>query len=622
MVSGGVGCLCGIALCGIALGCTPLAGDPAEPTTSTERPTAATAAAPTCATCAEAPAASSAAAPLEPYEPELAELPPEMTTDEAASILRAVQALGARGDATCVAWRKPLGTRCEATDDVLERAGAWAARMPEGSSLVERRRASEELARLEGCRQVPKGALRWLRIHHLEQCGVELATPVLGQGGPELDPTVRGLLVGEVIAETCQRLVEPMPVYHGEYTPERFQESFEQWRVHTLQPWHRHVLGRLEACHDVAARLPAGAPGRAAASLGYARAVAKFAGSHRGAPLDERLIHQYDARTAYLAALDDVTAAFDDLRDAANDEARREAARQGDYDSAVRGLAPVLVRREPLSLLGLPPLPPVESLTLAQPSTSSQEADTDGAAHRVLSRLPVHLSPLLANTTPPSVEEGAAHAWLSALLRRGLPQVIRAQLGATLSTISPDASERQRLHGLLGAGLVRLGLVTQDLAMFERAAYELAYAEPNVETAWLGAVTRAVLSSARAQHLIPRFRSSPGGHGDSAQERDVDVSGFTPELLRIAETEPAYASLAVDHAVLSVTLAQPNDPRDAASRVHHAVRMARRPGVPDAQRRCINDWAAACGWQTDDVRSDCACTPFPWRIEARAVSRR
>src|SRR5690606_19389453 len=116
-----------------------------------------------------------------PYEPELAELPPDMTAQAAVSLLGAGRALGGRDDAPRAHWRKPLSNRCDAKDDIVERVGAWAARLPEGQSLLQRRQASEELALLEGCRQVPKGALRWLRIHHLEHCGVELAAPALEQ---------------------------------------------------------------------------------------------------------------------------------------------------------------------------------------------------------------------------------------------------------------------------------------------------------------------------------------------------------------------------------------------------------------------------------------------------------
>lgn len=535
-----------------------------------------------------------------PYSPELAEAPPALSAEDALRLLGGFNhsgALGAPDRPACSKLRQPLAQTCSADEaDVVE----LVTKLLVGYGFTNESSETESLFRLEGCKAFPKGALRWLRIRSLGQCGLELATPALARGGPDLDPTVRGLLVGEVLAEQCRRSVEPVTPYRGGYTAERFQ----QWRQQELLPWHERTLKRLETCHGIAVNLPAGTPGRTTALTGYARAVAKFVSAHRGSQVDETLVNDDAQRSAYFAELDAITSQFDELRNAANDEARQEAAREGDFDGYVSSFEPpLLVRREPFSVLGLPRLPRLGATTNQQ---------------RILTGLPVQLSALLVAYAPlETAGYDASEARLSALLRRGLPQVIRAQLGRELASMSVSAVERQRLHELLAAGLLRLGLVTQDRASLGRAAYELSYAEPNVTTAWLGAIARALLTPDEERTILPWFGYTPA----HSEHGTADLSGFTPELLKLAAEDPLYASLAVDHAVLRSIGTWPLEMR--RGRELAATQLARHPGVPSSQRRCVNNWAAVCTWTNDEwgieggLRHPCACMPFPWRVEDR-----
>lgn len=547
--------------------------------------------------------------PSAPYEPEVFEVPPEMTAADAQRLLGAfsrskgfgrskldIQTAkdSPRSGPACAELRRPLRSTCDAEEsEVVE----LVAQIGKKGWFVKVSQEDETLARLEGCGPFPKGALRWLRIHYFGQCGVELAEPALAKGGPDLDPTVRGLLVGEVIAEQCRRSVEPVPPFRGGYTPERF----ERWRRQSVLPWHERTLKRLEACHEFAAILPVGAPGRAAALIGYAQAVGKFASAHRSSPIDEAVSNDDTMRTAYFAALDVLTEPFNALRNAASDEARQEAVREGDYQAYARSFEPpVVVRQAPFHLLGLPPLPRLR-----------------GAADQpILTRLPVQLALLrTAHEWLASVEYDSTADWLATLLRQGLPQVIRAQLGEELATMSADDVDRKRLHELLAAGLVRLGLVTQNRAVLERAAYELNYADPNPSAEWLGAVTRALLTPDAKVGVLPWFGYAP----THSEHGTADLSGFTPSLLHLAATDPFYASLAVDHAVIRSIGSWPMEVH--AKLEAEATRLARHRGVPLPQRRCVNLWAAVCGWNRDEwgmsegTRHPCACLPFPWRVE-------
>jgi hypothetical protein len=580
----------------LTMGCVtepPIAKPPSDPGEEAVALSTPACSVPPCAGSERARATKSVPTPpLPPYEPEVIETSSAMTTAEA---VRLLGALDAPGDPKCSKWRKPLAQSCEAGEaDVVE----VVANIQEGQADKNGVAESETLFHLEGCDAFPKGALRWLRIRYLGQCGVELAEPVLATGGPDLVPTVRGLLVGEVIAETCRRNVAPMARYRGEYSP----EAFEGWRRSVLVPWHETTLKGLDACHEVAASLPAGAPGRAVALIGYAQAVAKFVMAHRGSPIDKAISNNHEMRTAYLAALDAITVQFNERRNAASEEVQREAAHEGDYEGYARSLDLVLVRREVFGVLGLPQLPRLLSET----------------NERLLTRLPVQVSLMSAAYEPlESVGYGAFEAWLSALLRRGLPQVIRAQLGREIATMSVHDAERQRLHGLLAAGLVRLGLVTQDRTVLERATYELQYAEPNVATSWLGAVTRALLTPGKEKAILPWFGHMPA----HSKQGTADLSGFTPELLNLAAPDPLYASLAIDHALLRSLGTWPS--YTGFKRDDEGLELGRRPGVPTPQRRCVNQLVALCGWPSDDwdiregLQRPCSCISFPWRVEDR-----
>jgi hypothetical protein len=67
--------------------------------------------------------------------------------------------------------------------------------------------------------------------------------------------------------------------------------------------------------------------------IGYAQAAGKFVWAHRSSPTDDAVSQDDTMRTAYFANIDELTERFDPLRDAAADEARLEAAREGDYQA-------------------------------------------------------------------------------------------------------------------------------------------------------------------------------------------------------------------------------------------------------------------------------------------------
>ncbi len=523
----------------------------------------------------------SGAGALPQYEPELASRPPEMSAAEATRLLGA---LTAPRDAECARLRKPITQTCDSTEDDVV---GLVTSLREARSLKERWSGTEALSRLEGCAAFPKGALRWLQIHELCRCAVELAEPVLQRGGPDLDPALRGLLVGEVIGQECLRRVEAPPPLGGKYTRDRFQ----RWHSQSIRPWQERMIKRLAVCHDMASSFPVGAPGRAAALIGYAQAVAKFATALRAAPLTKAMQQDYELRTAYYTALDAVTADYGALRQAASDEARREAACEGDYDRYARAFASLVVRREPFSVLGLPPLPGFGETPLLS----------------VLAHLPTQISSLHPGLSPFSLDRDGQQA-LAAMLRRGLPQTVRARLGAQLTALPTDDNLRQRGHGLLAAGLLRLGLVLQDPDTLERAAYEIRYADASAQTAWLGAIARALTSPTGAPGLFRSYAPSP----ERAEPRALDLSGFTPELSNLAETRPEFAALAVDHSVLA-TIGPDID--HFLRQTPRALLHARRPGVPMAVTACVNHWLSSCGWGYDHMgRESCDCTPFPWRV--------
>lgn len=554
----------------------PVAADPAEPADAQSPPTAL------------APIAGNSDHPapaLPAYEPELAMAAPEFTAEDARAVLGA---LNAPEDRTCRPYVKPLTNLCAAEGP---QSYVYVGRLPAvfrspAAAHAAAKEENETLARIEGCGWFPKGGLRWLRAHRWEQCAVELAKSALIDGGPELDPRLRGLLVGEAIAEDCRRRVGPMPTYRGNFT----QERFERWQKAKLAPWQERTQKTVELCHTTAAGLPPGTPGRAAALIGYAQAVQKFVGAHRAAPIPKVFREDFEQRMGYLSALDESTAPLLPKLDAATEEARREASVEGDYAGYASAFAHLVPRQQPLSVLDLPPLPP--------PGTTIAEG--------AIARWPVQLSPLRRRAEQPLASQAA----LVAMLRRGLPQSVRAQVGKELVLLHPEDPARQQLHGLLAAGLLRLGLVTQDRATLERADYELRYAGTTTQEDWLRALTRALLTPGAAKTWFPKFTQDPY----PAASRQADSSGFSPELLESAAAQPELAAIAVDHAVLNAASASAEAFFPLVQELNAA---ARRPGVPAPLSRCVGDWLGRCRWSEfgeDTEGGACDCTPFPWRV--------
>lgn len=586
---------------GVALGCTP-ARTPDSPsaTNDSQQPLAtspsvgARGALPVCTTspCVTPGAQPSprehAATPLPPYEPERFEPAAELSAEDALRLLGAFAHSSAPGEAACARLQAPIARTCEATGPEML---ALVAHPPKYRPFKAAFEETRKLTKVEGCTVLPAGAMRWIRARRLSQCAPELATSALAQGGPDLEPKMRGLLLGEAIAGQCLRRVEPMPPFRGKFTPERFA----RWRTLRLVPWHDRSLKRLDECHDAATSIPVGVPGRASAMIGYAQAVAKFVVSHRAAPMDKVLVQDYEARVAYLAAIDDITAPFAVRRDAATEEARRQAAREGAYEDYVRAFEPLVPRQEPLSILDLPPLPPM----------------TEAPGEWMLSRLPVQIALFAPNTLMGGTGDApAATRSLAALLRRGLPLEIRARLGAALTQMLVTDPARQHLHLLLAAGLLRLGLVTQDRTVVERAAYELRYAGTGAHQSWLAALTRAILTPGMEQALFPEFAPSAAAN----ERKEPDLSGFTPALIELSVSHPEHADIAVDRAILG---------SGGPTSEHYlrfgneAVVLAKRAGVSPALVGCVNHHFGLC--YSDFVggtrQGSCACTPFPWRVE-------
>jgi hypothetical protein len=545
------------------------------------------------------PIARAATAPVPPrdYAPEVGTLPQPSNLPAPTWPPRGITAES--GIKNCRRWHGALGKLCSAEGDprralvtLAERAQVPGDLKTPGRSprrLRELEDLSAELFRLEGC-QLPLGIVRLLRAQWLPECAEDLASSVLRTRSVQLEPSVRLSLYGEALGAACTRIPQPMPVYRGHFDKLRLAQFLEK----SVRPWQARTLRSLEVCGDAAKALPRQTYSREAALRGYVRALHQFAALHRNSPIDETIKRDWEQRTAYYGALDDAAeVAWNRLSEALR-EYGAEFAFQGNYGYGreVSSFSQGFQRESLLSRLGLPMVP------------ATSESDVAAVARFI---------PQPAALWLLSRDDLRQPAVLGALVQQGLPQSTRAIIGQALASMPTTDSNRKAAHALLAQVLVRIGLVTRQNYLFERAVVELTFAESTPENRLLSAIARTLSSldtEALMGHPQRNFRDWP----------PLDLSPLLPARLLLDGRRDLMAIASLNHAYLSLVGASDGDDDSATKQFLALTRESDRPELRAPERRCAWDFLSRCTMhfryfsdpRIEDER--CDCIPWPWRV--------
>jgi hypothetical protein len=355
--------------------------------------------------CAGAPVAP-AASPTTPTKPPAASsaAPPVAVAPEPARGLPPLSAGTPEPPASCAAFvdRAPVAARCDDRPSALTTLA---------DALAQKDQAARDAALrgLEGCTQLPAGALRALRAELAPvECGDALVASVAAARTGKTD--VDDLLMGLGLAARLARLAAAPPTLSAPFDKARFVEFAQR----TLLPWIDEQARAIHAASLVGSRLAG--YGKAVVAVEAGLADLRFVERVRGVPLPAELAKDVELKDVYYGTLDQALeprktrgrdAALVGLRLLAEVGVLRDAR----LDRARALLSSVYGGRrvDALDALLLPPLG-------APPAATEVEL-------RLARDLPTYYTGLLL----PGLDATRAPV-LRALLERGLPFAARRQL--------------------------------------------------------------------------------------------------------------------------------------------------------------------------------------------------
>ncbi|MBN1612213.1 MAG: hypothetical protein JW940_36615 [Polyangiaceae bacterium] len=378
----------------------------------------------------------------------------------------------------------------------------------------------EKLAALEACAGAPVGFVRQLRAELRPPCREALLASWAAKPPDGLDGDGYAAVRGLLIAARLERLSFKMPALRGWFD----QPGLDSFITRTVEPWQRLQMARLRTWDQQIAALSPDSHGKLIALGARTEAARRLVASHRAARFPEFLKKDYVKRTQYFRTIDEAArpavSDFDEHRNAA----LRLLERRGViWHEALRSVLSLrhTGHREPVhSKLALPHLP--------------APADDAPAAVWLSRRLPSDAVERILS--PETLAEAPA---LSALAARGLPGSVRAYFNQK----APDPEQAF----LLGQARVRLGLLYQSRAQFERVRVLFDKAAPHPKTELLTALAA----------VLERFDASTS---------PPPANALTP-LVRLAEKAKAlektdtpqklsYALAALDLAHLELASAE------------------------------------------------------------------
>lgn len=552
------------------------------------------AAAPQPATSAFAPAGanSSTARPDVPDESKsyVAETAPPVESADAGLLRWPPPRLASpAGIAACARLRRPPEKRCQLAngmeleklvelcglgqEELLDSAGS---RGSDAGALARAVELSLELASLEGCSVFPSGVVRLLRARLLPECAEELASPLLITSDSKVAADVLLELYAAAFSAMSARLpLRPMPRFRGD----RF--ALDHFVREQVEPWARTTTRELERYRAAMERLPLGSGARLLALTGLAYAEQRFWQAFRSAPIPDSIKRDYVERSAYYSRIDAAaTPAHERFLRAAREQALGLGI-HGGYGEAD------LLR---LSLLAFGAQGRLQHVALPEPPEFGL---AESRPARLAAVLPSRISLWLL--TPEQRREPTV---LSALVRRGLPAALRAEISERLEKGDGDPMTRARLHELLAHGLVRLGLITREARLFARAVVELEQAKR------LGVDT----SATRLLHALSNtFARSTSGEFVLV---DSPVPALDTREFNAPNSDPLFA---FDRAVLVLA----STPFQAKRPELDALRgLVESGAIAEKYRRCVREELGLCGYGIfrREQGQSCVCTNWPWRV--------